>query len=47
MPIVFWDFLMFEQIFFSPQSEMKQKLLIINMVYKLPHEFPNDLRKKY
>ena len=40
----FWDFLMFCQIFLSPQ--VKRILIISNKhgIYKLPHELPKDLR---
>ena len=42
--IIFWDFLMFYQIFFSPQ--MKGIVIIINKhgINEFPHELPNDLR---
>ena len=43
---IFWNFLMFYQIFFSPQVK---RFAIISYkhggIYKLPHEFPNNLRK--
>ena len=42
--IIFWDFLMFYQIFFSPQVK---RIVIIsnkNVLYELPHELPNYLR---
>ena len=44
MEIILWDFLMFYQIFLSPQ--VKQSAIVSNKqgVYELPHEFPNDLR---
>ena len=43
MFIIFWDFLMVEQIFFSPQ--VKRSVIISNKygIYQLPHELPNDL----
>ena len=43
---IFWDFLMFQQIFFS--SKVK-RCAIINYehgIYELPHELPNELRLK-
>ena len=42
--IIFWDFLMFYQIFFSPQ--VKRSVIINNKhdIYELPHELRNDLR---
>ena len=44
MEIILWDFLMFYQIFLSPQ--VKQSAIVSNKqgVYELPHELPNDLR---
>ena len=40
MDIIFWDFLMFYQIFFSPQ--VKWCVIISNKhgIFELPHEFP-------
>ena len=42
--IIFWNFLMFYQIFLSPQ--MKRIVIISDKhgIYELPHELPNDLR---
>ena len=42
--IIFWDFLMFYQIFLSPQ--VKQIMIISNKhgIYELPQELPNHLR---
>ena len=42
--IIFWDFLMFYQIFLSPQE--KRIVIISNKrgIYELPHELPNGLR---
>ena len=42
--IIFWDFLILYQIFFSPQ--VKQSVIISNKhgIYELPHELPNNLR---
>ena len=44
MVLIFWDFLMFDQIFFSPQ--IKRSVIIGNKhgLYELPHELQNDLR---
>ena len=46
MLVLFWDFLMFDQIFYSPQ--VKQSVVIIdkNGMYKLSRKLPNDLRLK-
>ena len=43
MVIIFWDFLMFDQIFLS---QVKRALIISNKygTYELPHELPSDLR---
>ena len=42
--IIFWDILMFDKIFVSPQ--VKRIVIISNKhgIYDLPHELPNDLR---
>ena len=42
--VIFRDFVMFYQIFFSPQ--VKQSVIISNkhVIYGLPHELPYDLR---
>ena len=44
LAIIFWDFLMFYQIFLSPQ--VKRIVIIDNKhgIYELPHTLPNDLR---
>ena len=43
--IIFWDSLMFCQIFLSPQ--VKQCVITYKHgIYKLPHKLPNDLRLK-
>ena len=44
MVVIFWDFLMFDQIFLSPQ--VKRSVIISNKrgIYELPHKLPNDLR---
>ena len=46
MEIILWDFLMFYQIFISPQ--VKRSAIISNKqgVYELPHELPNDRKKR-
>ena len=43
MDIIFWDFLIIEQIFFS--SQVKRIVIISNKygIYELPHEWQNDL----
>ena len=43
--VIFRDFVMFYQIFFSPQ--VKQSVIISNkhVIYGLPHELPYDLRQ--
>ena len=44
MKIILWDFLMFYQIFFSPQ--IKRRAIVSNKqgVYELLHELPDDLK---
>ena len=44
MGTLFWDFLMFYNVFFS--SQMKRSLIISNKhgIFGLPHDLPNDLR---
>ena len=44
MVIIFLEFLMFDQIFLSPQ--IKRSVIISNKhgIYELPHELPNNLR---
>ena len=44
MVIMFWDLLMFDQCFLSPQ--VKRSVIISNKhsIYKLPQELQNDLR---
>ena len=41
---LFWDYLMFYQIFFSPQVKRCAIITYKHGIYELPHEFPNDLR---
>ena len=44
MDLIFSDFFILDQIFFSPQ--VKQSVIINNKhgIYELPHELLNDLR---
>ena len=42
--IIFWDFLIFCQIFLSPQVKRGEIISIKNSICKLPHELLNDLR---
>ena len=44
MDIIFWEFLLLYQIFFSPQ--MQRSVIISNKhgIYELPDELPKDLR---
>ena len=42
--IIFWDFLMFYQIFLSPQVKRWAIITYKHGIYQLPHELPNDLR---
>ena len=44
MDIIFWEFLLLYQIFFSPQ--MQRSVIISNKhgIYDLPDELPKDLR---
>ena len=44
MVIIFWDFLIFLQIFLSPQ--VKQGIIISNKkgIHELPHDLRNNLR---
>ena len=43
MDIIFWDFLVLYQIFFSPQ--VKQSVIINNKhdIFELPQELPNNI----
>ena len=47
METILWDFLIFYQIFLSPQ--VKRSAIISNKqhVYELFHELPNDLNLKF
>ena len=42
--IIFWDFLMFYQIFLSPQVKRLAIITYKYSIYELTHELPNDLR---
>ena len=42
--IIFWHFLMFYQIFLSPQVKRWAIIKYKHGIYELPHELPNDLR---
>ena len=42
--IKFWDFLMFYQIFFSPQVKQWGIITYKLGIWELPYEFPNDVR---
>ena len=42
--IIFWDFFMFYQIFFSPQVKRCAIITYKRGIYDLPHELPNDLK---
>ena len=42
--IIFWDFLMFCQIFLSAQVKRWAVIAYIHGIYELPHESPNYLR---
>ena len=44
MFIIFRDFLIFYQIFYSPQVERYAIITYKHGIYKLPHEFSNDFR---
>ena len=42
--IIFWDSLMFYQIFFSPQVKRSEIIIYKHGIYEFPHELSNDLR---
>ena len=46
MDLIFWNFLLLYQIFFSPQ--VKRNVIISNKhgIYEFPHKLPNNLRLK-
>ena len=41
--IIFWDFLMFYQVFLSLQVKRWMIISYKHGIYELPHELPNDL----
>ena len=41
---IFWNFTIFQYRYDSPQVKRNFIYSIANVVYELPHEFPNDLR---
>ena len=41
---VFWDFLMFNQIFFSQQVKRSAIITYKHGIYELPQEFPHELK---
>ena len=43
--IIFWDFLMFYQMIFSPQVKQYTIITYKHGIYKLPYELPNEIRK--
>ena len=42
--IIFWDFLMFYQIFLSPQEKQWAIISYKHGIYELPHDLRNDLK---
>ena len=42
--IIFWDYAMFYEIFLSPKVKRCEIITYKHGIYKMPHEFPNDLR---
>ena len=42
--ITFWDFLVFYQIFLSPQVKQCTIITYKHGIYELPHKLPNNLR---
>ena len=42
--VIFWDFSMFYQIFFSLQEKRSMIISNKNSIYKLPHKSLNNLR---
>ena len=44
MVIIFWDFFMIDQIFFSPQVKLSVIISNKHGIYELPHELKNELR---
>ena len=44
MVIIFWDFLIFDQIFISPQVKLSVIISNKDGLYELPHELRNKFR---
>ena len=42
--MIFWEFLLLYQIFFSPQVEQSMTISNKHGIYELPEELPKDLR---
>ena len=42
--IIFWDFLMFYQIFLSPHVKQCAIIAYKHGIYEMPHELPNNVR---
>ena len=42
--VLFWDSLMFHQVFLSPQVKKCAIITYRHAIYELPHELPNNLR---
>ena len=42
--IIFWDFLMFCQIFLSPQDKWCANITYKHSIYELPHMLPKNLK---
>ena len=45
--IIFWDFLMFYQIFLSPQVKRRAIITFKHGIHELLHELPNDLSENF
>ena len=45
MVIIFWDFLIFYQIFLLPQVKWSVVIINNNVLHELLHELPRDFRK--
>ena len=45
--IILWDFLMFYQIFLSPQVKWCVIITYKHGIHELPHELPNDLSENF
>ena len=44
--IIFWDYTMFQQRSDQPQVKQNMRASIVNLVYELPNELPDDLRSQ-